>query len=340
MKWLACELHTHTIHSDGKQTLLELASGAKRLGFDCIALTDHNTMSGLQDKRDIERETGIAILPGMEWTTFYGHMVTVGLDAFVDWRNAEPDKIHANVAEVHRQGGVAGLAHPFRIGTPICTGCFWEFNIRDWNDFDYIEVWSTTFAPVKQDNQRALALWTRLLNEGVRIAATSGRDWHRQVATEDPLSVTYLGLKEEEASIQEAAVNALREGLVAVTIGPLVTMEVRSEASGVAYGLGAAVPAGGPDEKERYTAHVHVSFSVREGLWQLPDQSYKLVINSSEGCLAEIHIGAEDKLYEIGLEPSKKHPVWIRAELWGIVRGVRALIAFTNAIYFDREVSV
>jgi len=340
MKWLACELHTHTFHSDGKQTLLELATGAKRLGFDCITLTDHNTMSGLQGKEDIEQETGIAIIPGMEWTTFYGHMVTVGLDAFIDWRKAEPDMIHVNVAEVHKQGGVAGLAHPFRIGTPVCTGCFWEFNIRDWNDFDYIEVWSTTFAPVKQDNQRAFALWTSLLNEGVRIAATSGRDWHRQEETEDPLSVTYLGLKEGDASIQEATVNALREGRVAVTIGPLVTMEVRSEASGAAYGLGAAIPTGRPDDKEHYTARVHVSFSVREGLWQLPDQSYKLVINSNEGCLAEMRIGAEDKHYEIGLGPSEKQSVWIRAELWGIVRGVRALIAFTNAIYFDQEATV
>jgi len=198
-------------------------------------------------------------------------------------------------------------------------------------------VWSTTFAPVKQDNQRAFALWTRLLNEDVRIAATSGRDWHRQEETEDPLSVTYLGLKEEGASIQEAAVNALREGRVAVTIGPLVTMEVRSETNGASYGLGDAVPVGHPDDSERYTAHVHVSFSVREGLWQLPDQSFRLIVNSSEGCLADLHIGAEDKHYEIGLGPSKKRPVWIRAELWGIVRGVRALIAFTNAIYFDRE---
>jgi len=338
MKWLACELHTHTIHSDGKQTLLELAMGAKQLGFECIALTDHNTMSGLQGKEEIERETGITILPGMEWTTFYGHMVTIGLNSFVDWRKAAPDTIDSNVAEVHNQGGVAGLAHPFRIGTPVCTGCFWEFNIRDWNNFDYIEVWSTTFAPVKQDNKRAFALWTSLLNEGVQIAATSGRDWHRQEETEDPLSVTYLGLKDENISVQEAVTSALKEGRVAVTIGPLMTMEVRGEESGTVYELGAVVPADSPgDREERYAVHVHLSFSVREGIWQLPDQSYRLVINSSEGSLAELRIGAEDKLYEIGLEQNEKLPIWIRAELWGTVRGVRALIAFTNAIYFNQE---
>lgn len=89
MKWLACELHTHTVHSDGSQTLQELASGAGRLGFDAIALTDHNTMSGLNGREDAQRDSGLMIIPGMEWTTFYGHLVTIGLDGFVDWRKAK-----------------------------------------------------------------------------------------------------------------------------------------------------------------------------------------------------------------------------------------------------------
>lgn len=55
MRWLACELHTHTLHSDGSQTLDELVKGAVDLGFDAIALTDHNTMSGLIGKDEIEK---------------------------------------------------------------------------------------------------------------------------------------------------------------------------------------------------------------------------------------------------------------------------------------------
>jgi len=137
MRWVACELHTHTVHSDGRQSLMELARGASRLGFECLVLTDHNTMSGLAEREQAEQETGLAIIPGMEWTTFYGHMVTVGLQEFADWRNARPGNLHDGVAEVHRLGGLAGLAHPFRIGSPVCTGCYWEYPIADWNDFDY-----------------------------------------------------------------------------------------------------------------------------------------------------------------------------------------------------------
>ncbi len=176
MRWLACELHTHTLHSDGSQTLEELANGAVRLGFNAIALTDHNTMSGLVGREEIERQTGLIILPGMEWTTFYGHMVTVGLHTYADWRQAGRGGIDEGLAEVHRLGGLAGLAHPFRIGSPACTGCFWEYEVKDWNAVDYIEVWSGTLPSIQTDNRRAFELWTDKLNEGYRIAATSGRD--------------------------------------------------------------------------------------------------------------------------------------------------------------------
>ncbi|CAI6085752.1 CehA/McbA family metallohydrolase [Cohnella sp. JJ-181] len=334
MKWVASELHTHTAHSDGKQTLPELARGAKKLGYDCIALTDHNTMSGLADKEAVERETGLAILPGMEWTTFYGHMVTVGLRAFVDWRQAEPDNIRAGLTEIHRHGGVAGLAHPFRIGSPACTGCYWEFEVEDWNEFDYIEVWSTTFAPIRPDNRRAYALWTDRLNAGDRIAATSGRDWHEQKATDDPLSVTYLGIEDEQAPLAEQALLALRAGRVAVTLGPLLTLEIRSGATGRTYGIGAVVPAAADEGvSASCTALVSLQFSVREGLWELPPQSYRLAIWSNKGVVAERRIEAtDDATYSLDIDAGDT--TWTRAELWGVVKGIYTLIAFTNAIYF------
>ncbi|MBW7461520.1 CehA/McbA family metallohydrolase, partial [Paenibacillus sepulcri] len=182
----------------------------------------------LADKEAVEQATGLVILPGMEWTTFYGHMVTVGLSALADWREANRGNIHSGVSAVHHHGGAAGLAHPFRIGSPACTGCYWEYEVDDWNSLDYIEVWSGTFAPIKTDNSRAFSLWTDKLNEGYRLAATSGRDWHEQSETDEPVSVTYLGLEDEAGQVSEEAVKALRQGRVSVTIGPLVTLELEA----------------------------------------------------------------------------------------------------------------
>ncbi len=194
LRWTPAELHTHTFHSDGSQSLQELAQAARQAGIDVIALTDHNTQSGLMDRDGIEASTGLRIIAGMEWTTFYGHMVTIGLQQYVDWRQVGQGDIEKGIHLVHEAGGIAGIAHPFRIGSPICTGCYWEYPIHDWSQVDYIEVWSTLMPFMKQDSQRAFALWTELLNEGHRLAATSGRDWHRTLPDDAPAAITYIGL--------------------------------------------------------------------------------------------------------------------------------------------------
>ncbi|GEM_PF-126606 len=391
MRWLACELHTHTLHSDGSQTLEELASGAARLGFDAIALTDHNTMSGLVGRERIERQTGLRILPGMEWTTFYGHMVTIGLSTYADWRQAERGGIDEGLKEVHRLGGLAGLAHPFRIGSPACTGCFWEYEIKDWTAVDYIEVWSGTSPSIQTDNRRAFELWTDKLNEGYRIAATSGRDWHNQNETEEPISVTYLGIARQEAADRDAGlsppqdtrteadvqalVGALRAGRASVTIGPLLTMTV--ESGGQSYGLGSVIPVDSSAERntsvrrtneEESTnfdpapslppirVHLTLDFSVRSGLWSLPEQTLRLKLCSNRGeeHTSEVRTpegwteaigGAEatgstdtrgEALMEFVTELSFSADCrWLRAELWGTVRGAYVRIAFTNAIYVE-----
>ena len=49
MKWIPTELHTHTIHSDGIFTVPRLCACAKLHGYEMIALTDHNTLSGLEE---------------------------------------------------------------------------------------------------------------------------------------------------------------------------------------------------------------------------------------------------------------------------------------------------
>jgi hypothetical protein len=329
MPWIACELHSHTFHSDGRQTLLELANGAKALGFDCIALTDHNTMTGLSDKESVEHETGISIISGMEWTTFHGHMVTIGLTEFVDWRSEGPGDIHRGIAGVHAHGGIAGMAHPFRIGSPICTGCFWEFEIQDWNDLDYIEVWSGTFPSIKTDNTRAFRLWTDKLNEGYRITATSGRDWHTQESTDEPVSVTYLEVDDGNEPMTVKAVRALAAGKATVTIGPHLTIYLLTDTA--SYGIGNTVLQ--QEQSHLYKVNVGIDLFARQGIWNFREPHYTLKIMGNTGILGEYTVSIEQPDCEIRI--SGDGLMWIRAELWGNVRGVRALIAFTNAIYFE-----
>ncbi|WP_240422235.1 CehA/McbA family metallohydrolase, partial [Paenibacillus periandrae] len=107
-----------------------------------------------------------------------------------------PNDLAQGLREVKALGAIAGLAHPFRVGSPMCTGCYWEYTIDDWNAIDFIEVWSGTLPSVHSSNQRAFALWTEVLNQGYRVTATCGRDWHVSVPgavdPEEPVSVSYV----------------------------------------------------------------------------------------------------------------------------------------------------
>ena len=68
-----CDLHTHSVFSDGTYTPAQLVEQAKRLGL-IIALTDHNTVAGLPEFTQAARELGVTAVPGVEISTEHnGH---------------------------------------------------------------------------------------------------------------------------------------------------------------------------------------------------------------------------------------------------------------------------
>ena len=44
-----CDLHTHSVFSDGTYTPTELIREAEKIGLSAVALTDHNTMYGVNE---------------------------------------------------------------------------------------------------------------------------------------------------------------------------------------------------------------------------------------------------------------------------------------------------
>jgi predicted metal-dependent phosphoesterase TrpH len=83
MKTVA-DLHMHTNHSDGTLTPGELARLAREQAVDAVALTDHDTVSGLEDLiREAERE-GLEVMPGIELSAKFSpgtlHILGYGFD--------------------------------------------------------------------------------------------------------------------------------------------------------------------------------------------------------------------------------------------------------------------
>jgi DNA polymerase (family 10) len=80
LKDIRGDLHMHTVASDGRNTIEEMAAAAKALGYEYIALTDHSkavtVANGLDEKRALEqiakihaaqkKISGIRLLTGME----------------------------------------------------------------------------------------------------------------------------------------------------------------------------------------------------------------------------------------------------------------------------------
>lgn len=64
-----CDFHTHSVFSDGTDTPRELVSKAANSGIRAIALTDHNTIDGLDEFERAALKYEIDTIPGIEFST-------------------------------------------------------------------------------------------------------------------------------------------------------------------------------------------------------------------------------------------------------------------------------
>ena len=65
------DLHNHTNHSDGIYTPLELVERAIANGVDVFALTDHDSVFGIEEINSIAKNKNVKIINGMELSTYY-----------------------------------------------------------------------------------------------------------------------------------------------------------------------------------------------------------------------------------------------------------------------------
>lgn len=77
------DLHTHSTASDGVYSPSDLFKLAASKGMEVMALTDHDTTSGLFEAQDEARKQGITFVPGIEvtigWPTGEFHLLGLGL---------------------------------------------------------------------------------------------------------------------------------------------------------------------------------------------------------------------------------------------------------------------
>lgn len=83
------DLHTHSLYSDGSYTPKELISYAVKKGLFALALTDHDTVDGLDLAIESGKKMGIYVIPGIELSSDYHGKDIHILGYFIDYKNPD-----------------------------------------------------------------------------------------------------------------------------------------------------------------------------------------------------------------------------------------------------------
>ncbi len=228
LKYYPIELHSHTYHSDGGFSPKELLEDAKAFGYEAIFLTDHNTNSGLYEI--YEKNLDKKILPafyGIEWTTFYGHVLILGTKDAGDYTKANIYNIETCIDEfkIKNPNIVIGIAHPFDIGNPLCTGCHFDYLVKDYSKFDYMELINSEDSHASKSSLKAYINWTKLLTKGHRLAALAGRDWHRPSNPKESVPISMLGIDGDIS--EDKVLKAIKNLHTYITFGPILDLKIR-----------------------------------------------------------------------------------------------------------------
>ncbi len=72
------DLHNHSTASDGELRPAEVVAQAAKRGLEAVALTDHDTLAGLDEAQAAGRRFGIEVIPGLELTLRFQEARCVG----------------------------------------------------------------------------------------------------------------------------------------------------------------------------------------------------------------------------------------------------------------------
>jgi predicted metal-dependent phosphoesterase TrpH len=86
------DLHMHTYYSDGVYSPSELIDLVKQRDIDKIAITDHDSINGIEEASEYGRSLGIEVIPGVEISTDIEDYEVHLLGYFIDINNEELNK--------------------------------------------------------------------------------------------------------------------------------------------------------------------------------------------------------------------------------------------------------
>lgn len=210
-RFLKGDIHSHTTNSDGRFTPAQLAEKARKKGLDFLFITDHNNST---EDLSMPVVSGLTIIPGLELTSYDGHINLLGVKKPYDGSYAVDgvEELNEKLRQAKQRGALRFLNHPF------CHMCPIKWKIED-IDFDGIEVWN---GPAIAKDMKAIDWWQKKLESGERLPAIGGSDYHRDYFVTDLLAspTTHVWADGNDA---QTILDAIRRGACTITKTPTST---------------------------------------------------------------------------------------------------------------------
>jgi hypothetical protein len=162
------DFHVHSFLGDGMLSPFALVSRARHRGLHAFALTDHNRLFAAKAGRWYSRlVAGPTVLVGEEITAPGFHLIAVGIDKHVSWRQSATEVIE----DVHRQGGIAIAAHPTRR--------YWAaFDNNIVRQLDGVEVMHPNAYASTKKAEEIRSFYRRAEENGGHLTAFGSSDYH------------------------------------------------------------------------------------------------------------------------------------------------------------------
>jgi predicted metal-dependent phosphoesterase TrpH len=106
------DIHMHTTASDGFSSVEAVLDHVAKLGtLDVIAITDHDVLDSSLWAYSHRTQYPFEIIPGVEVSSAEGHVLAL----WVTQPIAKDMSLKDTVSAIHKQGGMAIVAHPFEV---------------------------------------------------------------------------------------------------------------------------------------------------------------------------------------------------------------------------------
>lgn len=100
---LLCDLHTHSVFSDGTYTPTQIVEKAEEIGLAAVALCDHNCVGGVRELVKAAENKKVEAIPGIELSVDYAGIELHLLALYIPLRHMDKYTAYVDQARKHKE---------------------------------------------------------------------------------------------------------------------------------------------------------------------------------------------------------------------------------------------